>query len=118
MTEINEPEVLIPEVLPPDEPMGSSGPLKRKLRAIVAGLAVDFLDFVLRGAIGSRLGLPIGFVVGVLLGRYMKLSWTRTALMGLVTGIYCFLPGTYLLPLGLIIALLGGPSSKSGRTAS
>ena len=86
--------------------MEPSGPPSGRARAILSGFIIDLLDFVLRGSPGLYLGFPSGFVLGILLGRYIGLSWVRSVVLGGAAGIYCTIPGTFFLPLGTLSAML------------
>jgi hypothetical protein len=109
----NKPHVHIPEVLPPESehepPRGRStrpGPPPTAGRKILAGLVIDVLDLILRGPLGVRLGLPVGFIVGLVLARWLGLRPGRSLLLAAVTGIYCMAPMTGRLPLGTVVATL------------
>jgi hypothetical protein len=110
MTKKDEPEVIDPEVLPPEGSEDAESSRRRFRRTIIAGLVIDLVDFVLRGPIGLSLGFPVGCFVGLIMGRYIGLSWLKTFVLGLVAGIYCAFPGTFFLPLGTVVALLRGGS--------
>ena len=110
MTEKEEPEVFIPEVLPREDSEERQEPFRNRSRLVLAGLFIDLVDFVLRGPLGLRLGFPVGCMVGIVLGRYLGLPWTKTLILAFVAGLYCTLPGTAVLPLGTLVALLGKTS--------
>ena len=114
MTEKDGPEVITPEVLPPEDSQDSKDSGLNRGRAILAGFIIDVVDFVLRGPIGLRLGFPVGCIVGVILGRFVGLPWRKSLVLGMASGLYCAFPGTFLIPLGTLVGLLSG-SSRFGK---
>lgn len=103
-----EREVLIPEVLPPDQgPFGSGfrRPENKGRRAerafapIVAGALIDAIDFVTMGPVG----LLMGFVAGFWIGRVYRLPFRHRALIALAAGWYCFLPFRRFIPLATLV---------------
>jgi hypothetical protein len=52
---------------------------------------------------------------------YIGLSWVKSAVLGILAGIYCAIPGTFFLPLGTVAALLrnfGGSGSSGNGSAA
>jgi hypothetical protein len=105
----SEPEVLIPEVLPPQRdpfppPPGArrkdtTGRAKRAFGPIIAGAIIDGVDWVTVGPMGLVIGFVAAFwalgVVGVRLPQRLLLS--------LAAGLYCLMPMGRRLPVATII---------------
>ena len=109
-----EPEVIEPEVLPPD-PKGNSNKsreqsdwLKRRITVIGIGLFLDTLDFLTFGPIGIRIGFLAGFIAAFILFSLLKIDLKRRILYSLGAGIYCLIPGTERIPLGTVLGALFG----------
>ena len=95
-------------------PRGESGPrdpgseeptLGQRVRAafdpLAAGILVDVLDALTRGVLaplGLLLGLPLGYWLGIKAG----LPRRRALFLGLAIGIYCVMPITTVIPLGIL----------------
>ncbi len=76
---------------------------------IVIALVLDVFDFVLRGALGLKLGFPFGALVGYRLARTLNLDSSKAWKVAVLCGLYCMVPGTARIPLGTVamaIALL------------
>ncbi len=86
--------------------METSNTSPDRTRAILAGFIIDLVDFILRGPLGLYLGFPVGCILGILLGRFIGMTWTRSYILGGAAGIYCTIPGTFFLPLGTLAAIL------------
>ena len=99
------------ERLPPREESGPGAAGSRettfaaRVRAafdpVAAGLLVDVLDALTRGAL-APLGLLLGVPLGYFLGRRAGLTPRRSLLLGLGLGIYCVIPITTVIPLGTL----------------
>lgn len=74
------------------------------LDPVAAGLLVDVLDFLTRGAL-TPLGLLLGVPLGYWLGRRSGLAPRRALLLGLGIGTYCVLPFTAVLPAGTLVGM-------------
>ena len=108
MTDPKEPEILIPEVLPPEQggPESWSRPrpstAKRAERAfgpIVAGAIIDAIDFVVWGFAG----LVIGGAAAFWICSVYKLPWWQRLLWSVAAAYYCAIPFTRFIPLGMLI---------------
>jgi hypothetical protein len=89
-----------------DPPGGSSGSGTRSegkrsvLGPVIAGVLVDLLDAAtLTPVLGLALGVPLGLYVA----HQSGLRGRAALQLALVIGVYCAVPGTFLLPLGTII---------------
>jgi hypothetical protein len=88
---------------------GSGEPtLGQRVRAafdpVAAGILVDILDALTRGALaplGLLLGVPLGYFLGIKAGLQRR----RALFLGLAIGIYCVMPITTVIPLGLLTGL-------------
>ena len=106
-TNATSTEPLEPEVLPP---LGESGPPSRKplpgkgarFLPILAGFLVDLMDLV---SLGWG-GLLIGFLAGYWMARILDRPPRARLLIGLMSGLYCALPGTNLIPAGTLFGIL------------
>ena len=103
-------KVHTPEVLFPDEPGPRAARTSRqgpdRWERLAAGLLIDAADLLLMGPLGLRLGLPVGLVLGLVVGRLLRLGAGQRLGLAALTGLYCALPGTSLLPLATLVALL------------
>ncbi len=107
------PEIEV-ERLPPkgestDRDAGSPGRTygeraRDALDPVAAGVLVDVLDFLTRGAL-TPLGLLLGVPLGYWLGRRSGLTPRRALLLGLGIGTYCVLPFTAVLPAGTLVGM-------------
>jgi len=108
-----EPEVLEPEVLPPDpgrqQKKTGDQPswINERIKAIGIGLVLDALDLVTLGPSGL-IGFLIGFLTTFYLFGLMKIDLQRRILYSVGAGIYCLIPGTERIPLGTILGTLFG----------
>ena len=91
------PEVLEPEVLPPD-PMSGSG--KRSGRRpparstlLLAGLLIDVLDMLTVGPVGIRFGLLVGCSIAFVVLTMLRVPLRQRLTWSLLAGIYCTIPG-------------------------
>jgi len=107
-----EPEVIEPEVMPPDperksnRSRGQTDWVKKKITVIGIGFFLDALDFLTSGLIGIRFGFIAGFIAAFFLFSLMKIDLKRRILYSLGAGIYCWIPGTEVIPLGTILGAL------------
>ncbi len=85
--------------------------LSRRYGTIVAGALLDAVDFTTLGAIGMKLGFPIGFACGWWLAR--ELGYPKRLRLGIAAGcgLYCMYPPTTFLP---VATVLGVMASKLG----
>jgi hypothetical protein len=104
-----EPEVLIPEVLPPERgsyetprrPPPRASRVQRFLGPILVGALIDVIDFVTFG--------PAGFIIGGLaafwaLGR-IGVRFPSRFFLALAAGCYCWLPTRHL-PVATMVGAL------------
>jgi hypothetical protein len=81
-----------------------TGRLRRIFGPIVAGFVIDLLDFATFGPLGLWSGLLVGGLVGWWLAPELGFPRHRRGLAALLTGVYCMLPMTGLMPLATIVA--------------
>ena len=109
-----EPEVIEPEVLPPEQKRsgpGASPPrsgTKSRLAMILVGFLLDGLDLLTFGPLGIRLGFIVGFLAAFFLFSSVGIPMKKRLLYSLAAGVYCLIPGTERWPLGTILAALMG----------
>lgn len=103
-----KPEVLEPEVLPPenDDRRLPPGDEPGRLTWIFVGMMLDALDFLTFGPLGLKIGLPVGMLAGFALFSLLKIPLRRRVLYSIAAGIYCAVPATSPFPLGTLLALL------------
>lgn len=108
-----KPIEVTPEVLPPESegrsgdrprPEESRGPSRMNLALI--GLLLDMLDFLTRGTLGIRFGLPLGFIAAFVLLTLAGVPLRRRVLYSAAAGVYCLIPGTERFPLGTVFGVL------------
>lgn len=84
------------------EPGSRSAGLAASVGPIVAGLLVDLLDAATPTPV---LGLVLGWLLGTYIVRQAggapALAWK----LGLLIGLYCATPGTFLIPMATIVVL-------------
>jgi hypothetical protein len=80
-----------------------AGSDRKPLHPLRAGVLIDLLDVATMGTAGLYFGLPLGLAVGYYLGRRMGLARRRSLGLALLCGIYCFVPGTAVIPLGTLV---------------
>lgn len=107
-------EELEVERLPPREESGPAaagsreptfaGRVRAAFDPVAAGLLVDVLDALTRGAL-APLGLLLGVPLGYFLGRRAGLTPRRALLLGLGIGVYCVIPITTVIPLGTLTGI-------------
>lgn len=103
-------EVIEPEVLPPAPARAPVRP-RRSLRArlrhalgpVLAGLALDLVDFATFGPIGLVLGPFIGGGVGWYLSGLLRLNPRQRLITAILSGIYCMIPFTEFVPVGTLV---------------
>ncbi len=89
---------------PEPQPAGGARRMGRVLSPVLAGFLIDGLDAITRGPLAS-LGLLGGLVLGYFLGRSSGLSMKQSRILGLAVGIYCLLPMTGFLPIGILTGI-------------
>jgi hypothetical protein len=80
--------------------------LERAIGPIMAGFILDMVDFLTFGPIGIVLGLFVGSAVGWYLTGVLGVSKKWRVILTWLAAIYCFLPGTELIPVGTIVGAL------------
>ena len=78
--------------------------MKRLLAPVLAGALIDAVDFATFGPIGLSLGLLAGGLVGWWLSPLLGFQSHRRWLGALLSGLYCMIPFTSLLPLATLSA--------------
>jgi hypothetical protein len=108
MAYARKPEILEPEVLPPEtnDRRLPPGDAPGRLTWIFIGMTLDLLDLVSLGPVGLKIGFPIGALAGYALFSLLQLPPKRRLLYSIAAGIYCAVPATAPLPLGTLLALL------------
>jgi len=105
----SEPEVVEPEVLPPEEKSrgrrSTGEPWNRAERMfgpVVAGLILDFADLATFGP----MGMLIGSVVGYWIASVFRMPAGQRVVMALAAGLYCILPFTHFLPVATLMGTM------------
>ncbi len=80
--------------------------LEQAIGPIMAGFILDMVDFLTFGPIGIVLGLFVGSAVGWYLTGVLGVSRKWRVILTWLAGIYCFMPGTELIPVGTIVGAL------------
>lgn len=108
MPDARKPEVIEPEVLPPEDDGRRLPPGDKpgRLTWIFIGFMLDALDALTLGPLGLKIGIPAGILVGFALFSLLKVPLRRRVLYSIGAGIYCAVPMTGPLPLGTLLALL------------
>lgn len=113
-----DPEVHIPEVLPPEPPAGerTSERAQRAFGPIIGGAIIDAVDFMTWGVPGLVLGAAAAFWVCSI----FKLPWWQRVAWALAAGYYCAVPFTRFIPLATLIGAYaqfreGARPSSGGR---
>jgi hypothetical protein len=88
---------------PPERPATAA---QQMIRPIFAALAIDLLDLVTSGPLGLYTGLILGAATGFWLAPLLGFPPHRRWLAALVTGVYCTLPLTGLIPLATLASVL------------
>jgi len=91
-----------PESVPPQGP-GRIEELNRAIGPVVAGLLVDLLD---AATVSPPLGIVLGWPLGYYIVRQVGCSRATAVRLGALIGVYCALPGTFLVPMATIVVLL------------
>jgi len=91
------------------QPEGASGQgvtpaIKRLVGPMLAGLAIDAVDFITFGPIGIYTGMFVGGAVGYWLAPKLGFPPKGRWLSALMTGIYCTMPITGFIPAATIAA--------------
>ncbi len=112
-------QVQVKRVLSPREPVRSRL-WKRYQKAvfpILGGLILDSADLATYGVSGLYAGMIVGCAVGWLISDFYHYSKKGRVIFAILAGVYCTTPGTFLLPLATLSAILGwqhgsGPRSR------
>jgi hypothetical protein len=102
----DDKEVLIPEVLPPEDgyrraPPPPQGPEPRgkPMNPILAGIAIDAIDFITWGPAGLLIGFGAMYWI---LSDYRMPGWKRF-LLSLAAGLYCAIPFRGFVPIATMV---------------
>jgi hypothetical protein len=76
------------------------------MHLVLIGLLLDMLDFLTRGTLGIRFGLPLGFAAALVLFTLAGIPLRRRILYSIAAGTYCLIPGTERFPLGTALGAL------------
>lgn len=79
---------------------------KRALGPVLAGLAIDLVDFATIGPLQRIVGLPLGTVLGWQMFRYFRLPTQFRMGFAIACGLYCGLLPTNFLPFATILGAL------------
>ena len=100
-------EVLIPEVLPPENKMpqatAPASVAQRAFGPVVAGAIIDIIDFATFGPLGLVFGLIVGGGVAWYICYLYGLPLRQKLLWSLAAGIYCTIPFTEFIPVGTLV---------------
>lgn len=90
---------------PKDSPEGAN--LLQRLHysfgPILAGILLDFLDFVTFGPIGIYAGLFVGAGIGWWIGSLYGFTQRQKVLLAVVSGLYMMIPSTEFVPMATIV---------------
>ena len=101
--EIDEPEVLPPEVGERTFTGGLLGRLEETFGPIIAGVIIDTVDIATFGKFGLMMGMLIGGSAAWWMCSIYRLPVWQRFLWALASGIYCTAPRTELIPLATMI---------------
>jgi len=118
MPEKVDPEVIEVEVERPEpggaqsDGRGAAGgqPFRGPAGPVLAGLVLDFADLVTPANV--QFGMVLGALAGLWVGSQMGLTARRLAWMTVLGAVYCGLPATTFLPLGVLVGLIAGTGSR------
>lgn len=109
---MREPEVIEPEVLPPEPEAGAGRarppppPRGPRWTPTLVGFLLDALDVLTFGPLGLRGGLVAGSLAAFALLSMLGVPFRFRIPIALGAGVYCAMPGTEFLPLGTLIGVL------------
>lgn len=92
--------------------MASDFDMKRLLGPMLAGLAIDAVDLATFGPIGVYYGLLLGGAVGWFLAPSLGFPARKRWVSALLTGVYCTMPFTSVLPLATAAATIARATRK------
>ncbi|MCP4452720.1 MAG: hypothetical protein GY809_14755 [Planctomycetes bacterium] len=112
-------QVQVKRVLPPTGPVkpGFWQRYHRVVFPIVGGIILDCADLATYGPAGLYTGMIVGCTLGWLISDFYEYSKKGRVVFAILAGVYCTTPGTFLLPLATLSAVLGwqhgsGPRSR------
>lgn len=111
--ENNDPPPPTPTDSPPTE--STLERLHRALGPLAGAIILDITDFVTFGPIGLVLGVAIGFPVGYWIASLYGFSRAGRWLIATLSGIYCTIPFTELIPLATMVAAVARYRSPPSR---
>lgn len=102
------------EIEPPvdvDDPAGTGRTLWERLHyslgPLAGGMIIDLTDLLTPGPVGVFGGLLIGMPVGWYVASLYGFSTPSRLLIATLSGIYCTIPGTELIPLATLVSAVG-----------
>lgn len=78
-------------------------------------MLLDLADFLTFGPIGLLIGVPVGGAIGWWLGSMYGFGRTGRTILAILSGIYCTIPFTELLPIATIVGAVA--RFNAGRPA-
>jgi hypothetical protein len=73
------------------------------LGPIAGCMVLDLADFLTFGPIGLAIGVPVGAAIGWWLGSLYRFQMPGRAALAILSGIYCTIPFTELIPVATIV---------------
>jgi hypothetical protein len=78
--------------------------ISESIGPMLAGMLIDVID---AATFNPIMGMLVGWPLGYYIVRQVGCSKATASKLGILSGVYCALPGTFLIPMATILAIYG-----------